>query len=387
MKFKQLLFVIMSIEQRMQSFLALRKQNNLYRNLKNTNDLIDFSSNDYLGISRSAYVRQKTELEYQKYQYSKSGSTGSRLLNGNSVLYEALEQDLANFHHAEAALIYNSGFDANVGLVSTVIQKDDYVFFDAFIHASLHQGIKLSNSKSVLYNHNDYVDLEQKLQLTPTNAQKFIITESIFSMEGDKADLLELVRLSKQYNALLIIDEAHATGLFGVNGSGLCNEFDIEKECFARIYTFGKAIGMHGAVIVGSHLLKSYLINFSKNFIYSTALDTHTLLSVKHSYCFLQLFLNQRIKLFKLISYFNSRVHALDLRNTIVGEGPIFGLVVPGSEECRKLALYLQNNGLDVRPIVYPTVERGKERLRIILHSYNTQNEIDILLSLIVEYH
>ncbi len=376
----------MSIEHRMHSFLELRKQNNLYRNLKNTNNLVDFSSNDYLGISRSAYVKQKTALEYQKYQYAKSGSTGSRLLNGNSELFDALEQDLADFHHAEAALMYNSGFDANVGLIATVVQKEDYVFFDALVHASLHQGIKLSNSKSVFYSHNDYVDLEQKLQLVPSTAQKYIVTESIFSMEGDKADLSELVRLSKKYNAQLIVDEAHATGLFGVHGSGLCNEYGVEKECFARIYTFGKAIGMHGAVVVGSHLLKSYLINFSKNFIYSTALDTHSLLGVKHSYKFIQFIYNQRIKLLNLINYFNNRICSLNIRYSILGDGPIFGLLVPGSEECRNLALYLQNNGLDVRPIVYPTVEKGKERLRIILHSYNTQKEIDTLISLIVEY-
>ncbi len=375
----------MNVDERIQEYLQQRKENHLYRQLSIKENLIDFSSNDYLGLSRSAFIKQEVAQELQNYSFHKSGATGSRLLNGNSILYEEVETLLAKLHHAEAALLFNSGFDANVGLISTVIRSNDTIFYDELVHASIHQGMQLSGANLIAFKHNDLLDLESLLKNTIFDIG-FIITESLFSMEGDKPDLKKLGILSKTYKAELIIDEAHATGLFGSNGSGLCNVAKIEEKCFARIYTFGKAIGSHGAVIVGSKKLKEYLINFSKNFIYSTALETHNLLSVKHSYFYLQNNVNQLNKLFLLNQYFVSKAKIVNIRYKVVGEGPIFGIIVGDNKKCLNLATYLQNHGFDIRAILSPTVSQTTERLRVILHSYNKKEEIDRFFDLILDY-
>jgi 8-amino-7-oxononanoate synthase len=376
----------MKTEDNIRYYIQQRKDKELFRQLSVSQCNIDFSSNDYLGLSRSAFIRQQVEIAYHHLNFQKSGATGSRLLSGNSELCERLESMLAKHHHAEAALLFNAGFDANVGLISTVVQPNDIVFYDELVHASIHQGMRLSKADLVSFKHNDYIDLENKLKASNQAKNVFIITESIFSMEGDRADLKKLADLSQKYDAHLIIDEAHATGIFGSYGSGLCNEAGIEEQCFARVYTFGKAIGSHGAVVVGKKWLKEYLINFSKNFIYTTALDTHNLLNVEHSYLFLKNNINQLVKLNNLKQYFIDRLSTLKNAFKVTGEGPIFGIIVQGNEKCRKIATYLQQNGLDVRPILSPTVPEGQERLRIILHSFNTAAEIDLLFSLLIDY-
>lgn len=375
----------MSLEERIANYLQQRKENHLYRQLIVNENLIDFSSNDYLGLSRSAFIKQEVEIESQQYKFHKTGATGSRLLNGNSELYEEVETLLAKTHHADAALLFNAGFDANVGLISTVARPNDTIFYDELVHASIHQGMQLSGANLVVFKHNDLQDLEHLLKQTTFDVA-FIITESLFSMEGDKPNLEKLADLAQTYNVELIIDEAHATGLFGSNGSGLCNVAKIEDKCFARIYTFGKAIGSHGAVVVGNQNLKDYLINFSKQFIYSTALETHNLLCVKHSYLYLQNDINQLVSLFNLNKYFNTKTKSSKISFQIVGEGPIFGIIVGDNEKCKAIATYLQSNGFDVRAILSPTVPQATERLRVILHSYNKKEDIDRLFCLLIDY-
>ncbi|MDB5225863.1 MAG: 8-amino-7-oxononanoate synthase [Bacteroidota bacterium] len=376
-----------ALDNRIQDYIQKRKDDRLYRTLTLSQDLIDFSSNDYLGLSRSAFISQQVENDMRNYRFRKSGSTGSRLLNGNSLLFEEVEQLLAEAHHSEAALIFNSGFDANVGLISTVARTGDIIFYDEFVHASIHQGMRLSGAKLIPFLHNDPDDLENKLKsITGYNAG-FLITESVFSMEGDKARLQEIAKLAFRYHLHLIIDEAHATGLFGEKGSGLCNEAGIEIDCFARVYTFGKAVGSHGGVIVGSESLKRYLVNFSKNFIYSTALETHNLLRVKHTYFMLQMDINQPYRLKKLNQYFITQAKLLKERFPVVGDGPIFGIIMPGIEQSVNMSIVLQHHHFDVRAILSPTVPAGTERLRIILHSYNTTEEIDQLIKIIVDNH
>ena len=375
----------MNAVERINHFLLQRNNEHLFRKLIITNDLIDLSSNDYLGLSRSAFIRQQVQDDFKNYQFHKSGATGSRLLNGNSLLCEEIEGRLAQIHHAEAALLFNSGFDANVGLISTVIRPKDTIFYDEMVHASIHQGMRLSGAKLIPYKHNQLGDLIQRLNNSDYDIA-FLITESVFSMDGDKANLSELAEICAQFRLNLIVDEAHAGGLFGINGSGLCNVSAVEEKCFARIYTFGKAIASHGAAILGTQLLKDYLINFSKNFIYTTALDTHNLLSVKHSYNFIQSNRNQFFKLNTLNNYFYLNVKKLASRFEVCGEGPIFGIIVPGNKNCKEIARYLQMNKLDVRAILSPTVPLGRERLRVVLHSFNTKDEIDRLFSLLLDY-
>ncbi len=367
----------MSFEESINQLLEARKQRQEYRQLSLKDAPIDFTSNDYLGLSRSAWIKNKVEQSAKKSD-TKSGSTGSRLLSGNSKLFESLESKIADFHNAESALIFNSGFDANLGVISTLVRGENVVvIYDELVHASIHQGIKLCGVKKSVFQHNDIDDLESVLEQNKSKIC-FIIVESFYSMNGDKAPLKNIVALKNKFKFELIVDEAHALGIFGKQGRGLCNEEGIEEECLARVYTFGKALGAHGAVVVGSEILKNYLINFCKPFIYSTALSSHLLLTVEHSYKFIQINDYQLNELNSLICHFKFAFES-DKLLELLGEGPIFGIKIGNPDKTRKLSKYLNEQGFYIRPIVYPTVARGSERLRICLHAYNTKSEIDRL--------
>ncbi|MCB9033377.1 MAG: pyridoxal phosphate-dependent aminotransferase family protein [Chitinophagales bacterium] len=371
----------MNINQRIQYYLEQRKENQLFRKLTSSNTLVDFSSNDYLGFAKSAWIKQQMEQDVKLLQ--QIGSTGSRLLNGNHTIIEALEQQIANFHYAEAALFFNSGYNANVGLISTVARKEDIIIYDEKVHASIHVGMQLSKATLIPFKHNNLNDLSEQLLQVKTNGVVFVIVETMYSMDGDIADLKTIAQLCKQYQANLIIDEAHSIGLFGEKGRGLANEQGVEQDCFARVYTYGKALGSHGAAVAGSQDLQDYLINFAKPFIYSTAPLLLDFLSVKHSYNFLQQNKNQLIKLNCLINYFKEKIKTQNVVKNIKGIGPIFLFMFNSVEATKKTASFLQAQGLDCRAIVYPTVAQNEPRIRIVLHSYNTTQEIDQLIELI----
>lgn len=260
----------------LQEKLFERESNGLLRTLTDAEGLVDFSSNDYLGFSQLPILKQ---IEYASLH---SGATGSRLITGNSRLSEITEKIIAGFHNAEAALIFNTGYMANLGLFSCIATKGDTFISDEYIHASIIDGMRLTNANRYKFKHNDLADLEKKLQ--QATGKKFIVVESIYSMDGDEAPLKAIVALSKKYDALVIVDEAHATGTFGENGEGLAGHYHLEKEIYARVYTFGKAIGLHGAVVTGSIVLRNYLINFARSFIYTTALPPHTYLQIQAAY-------------------------------------------------------------------------------------------------------
>jgi 8-amino-7-oxononanoate synthase len=358
-----------------------RKEQNSFRKLRlPEKEIIDFCSNDYLGIVKNNLLQQSVRLESDRY-----GSTGSRLLTGNNQLIEDTEKFIANFHNAEAALIFNSGYDANIGLLSSVPQRTDIVLYDYLSHASIRDGLRLSLAQSFSFHHNDLDDLESRLKKIPgaTGKSIFIVTESVFSMDGDLCPLAKLVTLSKKYNAHLIIDEAHATGVIGEKGEGLVQMLKFEAKIFARIHTFGKACGVHGAVILGSNTLRDYLVNFARSFIYSTALPEQTIAHVKLSYELFPSMNKERIELHQLVKNFQSFFSVLQPgKNNIqyLKSGtPIQGIIIPGNEQVKKTAKHLQENKLDIKPILYPTVPKGQERLRIVLHSFNTENELKLL--------
>ena len=360
------------------SLLKHRKENSLFRTLKTNYPGIDFSSNDYLGFSTKGLLH----YHVQKLDASvKHGATGSRLISGNSFLFEDLEKEISQFHSAEAALIFNSGYDANLGLLSSVPQKGDLIIGDELIHASLIDGIRLSFATHYKFKHND---IESLTDLLSRQREKFkeayLVVESVYSMDGDLAPLTELVKLCKQYNMHLIVDEAHAIGVFGHKGKGLCNELNIEKDCFARIYTYGKAMGCHGAAVLGNIELREYLINFSRSFIYTTAMPEHSVLSVKAAYQLLDI-TNEIEKLRSVISYFNSKIK--NIEGFIESNSSIHCKVVPGNETVQALENKLASAGIFVKSIKNPTVKETQERLRICLHSYNTQEEMDQLFELL----
>ena len=354
-----------------------REQNHSVRSLTiKRDDMIDFSSNDYLGIVKHKLIE---ELINSRLSH---GSTGSRLLSGNYELIEETEKMIADFHHAEAGLIFNSGYDANTGLLSCVPQKNDTIIYDQLSHASLRDGIRLSFANSFSFFHNDLKDLEKKLQSTNNDHQKFVVTESVFSMDGDMAPLQEISDLCEKYGAALIVDEAHATGVIDSKGEGLVQQLNLQDRCFARIHTFGKACGVHGAIILGSEKLKKYLINFSRQFIYSTSLPPASVEAIKISYEIFPSMQKERKHLQELSEIFNKAISSFTILNS---ETPIQAVIIPGNEEVKSIAKICRKNKFDIRPILYPTVPKGQERLRIVLHAFNTIAEVKALLRLLEE--
>lgn len=334
--------------------------------------LIDFCSNDYLGIVKSKLIEKSIPAGLSH------GSTGSRLLSGNYKLIEETENYLADFHLAEAGLIFNSGYDANTGLLSCVPQKEDTIIYDKLSHASIRDGVRLSFASSFSFAHNDLKDLEKKLKSVQNTHQKFVVTESVFSMDGDTAPLKEIFELCEKYKAALIVDEAHATGVIGHKGEGLVQQLNLQKNIFARIHTFGKACGAHGAIILGSAKLKKYLINFSRQFIYSTSLPPAAAEAILVAYKIFPFMQEERKHLASLIDAFqNSSSHYKILQS----KTPIQGVIIPGNEEVKRMAKKCQDQNLDIRPILYPTVPKGQERLRIVLHSFNTLEEVSLMIT------
>jgi 8-amino-7-oxononanoate synthase len=369
----------------LQHSLQKRTEQDTLRKLRSEEQLVDFCSNDYLGFSRSETLHQAIEKEWNELPLHNNGSTGSRLLAGNTAYAENLEKYIANFHAADAGLIYNSGYDANVGLFSALGQKESTFIYDELIHASVHDGIKLSRSTAYPFRHNDLAHLEERLQIS--KGILYIAVESVYSMDGDSAPLTDMVALCKKYKANLIVDEAHATGITANQGQGLVQAAYLEKEVFARVHTFGKAMGCHGAIVIGSELLRKFLINFSRSFIYTTALPVHSLISIRQSYELLQKDTFSAAQLYNNIQLFKKEMAADPGIQLIASESPIQSIIISGNEEVKKCSDLLRERGLDVRPILSPTVPKGKERLRICIHAFNTIKQMDQLTAGILEAH
>ncbi|KDN56596.1 aminotransferase class I/II-fold pyridoxal phosphate-dependent enzyme [Flavobacterium seoulense] len=365
--------------------LESRIQNNALRQLPFGNSLVDFASNDYLGFSKSESIFKETHKYLLDNNYTQNGATGSRLLSGNHQLYLDAEAHIAQFHQSESALIFNSGYDANVGFFSSVPQKGDLILYDELCHASIRDGIQLSYAKSYKFNHNDFEDLE-RLILSNPNTTIYIATESVFSMDGDAPNLEELVDLSEKHNCYLVLDEAHALGVFGDKGQGLVQEFGFEDKIFARIMTFGKGLGCHGAAILGSLELKQYLVNFARSFIYTTGLSPHSVATILVAYKHLEIEKENIEQLIQNIIHFNQQKNLLGLKPIFVrSKSSIQSVIIPGNEKVKSIAKQIQEKGFDVKAILSPTVPAGQERLRFCLHAFNSKEEISNVLQLLSE--
>jgi 8-amino-7-oxononanoate synthase len=334
------------------------------RSLLSFEDHVDFWSNDYLGLAR---ITHTIEI---------NGSTGSRLISGNSKVVEGVESKLAGHFQSDAALIFNSGYDANVGLFSSLPQKGDTILYDELVHASVRDGIRLSFANSYSFRHNDAADLEKKLQ--KATGTIFVAVESLYSMDGDIAPLIDLNALCTEYGALLIVDEAHSGGVFGKEGRGLCAELGISDSVFIRLFTFGKAYGAHGAVVCCSDLVRQFLVNFARSFIYTTALPealyVHLLNQVEASKSE-----QLRQQLQANISHFTKGI-----RSTLsAANSPIQVIEFSDLDACKQKAYELQEAGFAVKAILPPTVPAGSQRLRICIHAFNSQEEIDQLINLL----
>ena len=370
-----------------------RKKNNSLRKLPVFNNLVDFSSNDYIGFSKSESIFKLTHAYLLENEIFQNGASGSRLISGNHSLYQITETFIAEFHDAESALIFNSGYDANVGFFSAVPQRNDVILYDELSHASIRDGIVMSNAKSYKFNHNDFEDLERliiKFQASISDLRDqssiniYIVTETVFSMDGDSSNLEELVALSEKYNCYLIVDEAHTLGVFGEKGEGMMQYLNLHNKIFARIMTFGKGLGCHGAAILGSSDLKEYLVNFARSFIYTTGLSPHAVATILVAYQQLQVEKETIEKLRQNIILFNQQKNLLGLKPMFVrSKSAIQSAIVPGNENAKQLAQQLQDKGFDIKAILSPTVPEGQERLRFCIHSYNSEEEINQVLELL----
>lgn len=355
-----------------------RKEKLSFRTLKDQHHLIDFTSNDYFGFSKSKELFNNIQNQIIEL----NGSGGSRLLSGNFSLTENLEKFISSYHQADTALLFNSGYDANVGLFSSILKKIDVVIYDEYIHASVRDGIRLGLAQSYSFKHNDITDLERLLSKQTSNI--YVAVESVYSMDGDIAPLKKINELCKNYNAALIVDEAHSAGIYGILGNGMCVEENIHHDCFARIITYGKTFGVHGAAIIGSNVLRDYLINFARSFIYTTALPPHSIYAIKAAYEYLQ---NNYKQLHEKLCYNVSLFRKLAIENNLpLGNNcktAIQTIIIPDNEKVQQTASYMQQHGFDVRPIMSPTVPEGNERLRIIIHTFNTEEQIENLIKLL----
>lgn len=354
----------MSISSKIQD----RQSLNALRELKIYDDTLeDFCSNDYLGFARNKELHSINLSSFKSLKLN--GSTGSRLISGNSNLAEDLESYLSDYLKGENATLFNSGYNANLGIISSVPQRGDTILYDELCHASIRDGIRLSNAQSYKFQHNDLSDLEGKLN--KAKGEIYIILEAVYSMDGDICPLKEINDLAKAYNAKIILDEAHSLGVYGQYGLGLAYELGIANDIFARLYAFGKAMGCHGAAILGSQELKTYLINYARSLIYTTFLPPVSLCMIHNAFEYLRdnahLIdeLNRKIRLFEEHAQRNNSFYH-----------PIKSLVESGNDNVKALENKLNDRGFNVKAILSPTVAEGSERLRICIHTFNPDDSI-----------
>lgn len=370
-----------AIYTRLQNALHEREQTHSLRRLQLTQG-IDFFSNDYLGLATNPeLVEPFLQEQYQNSLFvgQKHGSTGSRLLSGNSVYALYAEQYLAQLFQAENTLLFNSGYAANTAVLSAIPQKGDVILYDERSHASLKEGARLSFANRFSFRHNDLQDLQAKLlRHSGKGGEVFVVIETVYSMDGDIAPLSEMVELCQNYNAHLIVDEAHSTGIWGRAGAGLLQELGLEKEIFARIYTFGKAIGGHGACVAGSDVLIQYLVNFARPFIYTTAMPLQSIAYILAAFEYLKAMPQANKQLFERIHFFREQIKTLGIEPYFIqSQSPIQMLQVQGGNEAaRKIAATLQERGYNLRAVLSPTVPEGQERIRICLHNFNDLAQI-----------
>ncbi|KAI1146076.1 PLP-dependent transferase [Nemania diffusa] len=428
---------VSSLEATLQGRLAHREFHGRLRHLDvPRSDLVDFSSNDYLSLSQDLIVRDAlvAQLNHPDKKLSPVsnkriiGSGGSRLLDGNSAFVEQLERKISDFHSSEAALLFNSAYDANVGLISCVPGAQDVILFDNLIHASIHDGMRLSRAtKRIPFTHSSIIrdtrELSAELE-TSSNASEpqgleltlrqltqgdqlvrsgesnvFICIEALYSMDGDIADLRYVSDVVENLlpggNGYIIVDEAHSIGVLGDGGRGLVNQLGLQDRIWARVIGFGKAMGCAGGAVLCSSIARHYLINYARTLIYTTAMSFPSLASINAAYEYMIIGKaeERRQQLKRLIEHCYTKLKRLDQNRrpttaTIrVPKYPSGSPIIPIFTKYPKdLARHCQKSGFMIRPIVAPTVPDGQERIRICLHAANTIEQIDGLFRAIEKW-
>lgn len=394
--------------------------------------VVDFASNDYLGLARCRDQHALVQAAYDRVCAQRDapmlGATGSRLLSGDSLLARSIEARLATVHNRPAALLFNSGYDANLSILSSLpYRDDDAIVMDELVHNSLVMGVRmgrLNKDRVFLFRHNDVADLKRVLDEVASSSQTMIVVESVYSMDGDVAPLKEILDLAHDVGASVMVDEAHGLGVYGhtnaqdlelaahdcahsdavvsnerKGGTGALAALNLESHpaLLCSIHTFGKAAGCHGAVVAGSDTLIPYLVNYARPFVYSTSLPPHSLITIHQAYESMmgQVGEERRKKVFQMVRLFRREMSngiaalkddfPLAEFELLPSPSPIQAVVVPGNERCIRVCQFLRNTSFDVYPIRSPTVAKGKERIRIIVHAHNSEDEIRALVGMLVK--
>jgi 8-amino-7-oxononanoate synthase len=339
--------------------------------------LTNLCSNDYLGLSHSDELRSVV-IEAVRTA-PRIGGTGSRLLSGHLREWDSLEQEFAQFARTESALYFGSGYAANLGLLTSILRKDDVVFSDELNHASLIDGMRLSGARKVIYRHLDLNDLETALRATAhSTGRRFVVSETVFSMDGDIANVAELASLCARYDAGLILDEAHAIGVHGPNGRGVAAAAGLTAEVIAMTHTCGKALASAGAFVCGSATLREHLINHARTFIFSTAMPPYMAGQIRAALRIARRMDSERAELLA-----NAKRLTTELKSqgydTVASASQIIPVVVGGNDEAVATAEFLQREGFAVRAIRPPTVPQGLARLRLSLTSTVSASELNRL--------
>jgi 8-amino-7-oxononanoate synthase len=336
-------------------------------------EVLNFSSNNYLGIANHPALAAAAKEAIDRYG---CGSGASRLISGNMTLHEQLEAKLAAFKGTEAALVFNSGFQANTGIVSTLTGEGDVIFSDALNHASIIDGCRLSRAKTIVYPHRDLERLETELKRVTGACRKLIVTETIFSMDGDEAPLTEIVQLAEKYGAMVMVDEAHATGVMGNSGAGVVAKLGLSERVAVQMGTLGKALGGFGAYVAGSRALRELLINRCRSFIFTTALPPAIMAMAMAAIDLVQREPERRERLWR-----NCRALKLGLSGLGYAlpesQSPILPLIIGDADKCMRDSERLLESGIFAQGIRPPTVPPGTSRLRITLMATHTGEHID----------
>lgn len=343
--------------------------------------MLNFSSNDYLGLSSHPLLRDRAEEYIHRYG---SGSTASRLVCGNYECFEHVEKKIAELSGRQSALIFNSGFQANASLLPSLAGRNTLILSDRLNHNSLIQGCLLSRCQIELFRHNDMGHLEELLKENRGKTRErriLIVTESVFSMDGDQSDIDTLISFSEEYDAFLFVDEAHATGLFGRNGMGITSWKDVD----ITMGTFGKAAGSFGAYIACDREISDYLINFCYGLIYTTALPPPVLGAIDAALDLIPIMDKERKELFIKADRLRKSLHVLGF-NTSLSTTHIIPIVIGDEEKTISLSRWLEKNGILAVTFRYPSVAKGDSRLRVTLTTSHAWEHIDLLIELLREW-
>lgn len=373
-----------NVTDRLEAELAALDAKNRKRTLRAAEG-IDFTSNDYLGLTSSEELRTRVLAELASSGMP-LGSGGSRLLRGNHRWHEEAEAYFAAYEASAASLYFTSGYAANMAVLTAIPTRRDVIIYDALVHASIKEGIRASIATKKSFEHNSVESLIAALDASRSAEAIYVVVESLYSMDGDESPLAELAKLSRERGVSLIVDEAHATGLFGHEGRGLIDECDVRADVFASIHPCGKALAGAGAFVCGSSIVMSYLLNRARTMIFTTALPPIVAYTLTQAIEIIRAEPQRIARVSENAAYVRSRLMPVLRRwHVLAGRSPIIPFIIGGDEESVLVAEELHRRGMDVRPIRPPTVAEGSSRFRLTVNSEHTKAELDLLCDSLIE--